>query len=113
MGKYFLTAKETSVFIYEVEADSVESAIKVYKGEEGYCSVYESKVASAEIISVSECKDEDMPIHCDHCGTKLTEETINFVRTKNGKNFYICNKCLGESFTNEEWKSLIDLLSRV
>lgn len=114
MGKYFLTTKETLIYIYEIEADSVESAIEVYKGTEGICGVYESKIISDEIISVSQCKDEDeTPMHCDHCGTKLTEGTTNYVRTKNGKTIHICNDCLDKSFTNEEWDSLVELLSRV
>lgn len=114
MGKYFLTTRETLRYIYEIEAGSVESAIKVYKDANGICGVFESKIISDEIISVSKCKDEDeMPMRCDHCGTKLTEGTMNYVGTKNGKKFYICNKCLDKSFTNEEWDSLVELTSRI
>lgn len=66
MGKYFLRTKETLNYIYEIEASSVESAIEVYKGAIGICGVYESKIISDEIISVSKCKDEDeMPMRCD------------------------------------------------
>lgn len=110
MGKYFLTTKETLNYIYEVEADSAESAIEIFKENEGYCHVHESKIISAEIVSVSKCEDG---MHCDHCGAALTEETRNYASTKNGKKFYFCNRCLEQSFTNEEWDRLIDLLSRI
>ena len=113
MGRYFLTTKETLISIYEVKADSVESAIDIYKNGKGDYCLYESETQSDEIVSVVEGEDEYTPMYCDHCGTKLTEGTTNYVRTKNGKKFYICNKCLDKSFTNEEWDSLVELLSRI
>lgn len=49
MAKYFLTVKETILSVYEVEADSRESAIKEYENGGNY-SLYESETTEDNVI---------------------------------------------------------------